>query len=374
LREKPIPHAINNAKPVVLVAPLDWGLGHATRCIPVIEQCLAAGFEVIIAAEGVQKALLQSEFPNLNFTHLQGYRLKYGSSKWLTILKIIIQIPKILTIINREKKWLHDFTNNKHLDAVIADNRFGLCKTGIFSIFITHQLYIKTPFGLFINTCIQKINYHFINRFNTCWIPDAAGENNIGGLLSHPAIKPSCDCRYIGALSRIKKENTGNTNKLLVLLSGPEPQRSILEKKILKQLAELLIPAIFIRGLPGSPDTISSTKKIKIFNHLPGKQLQQIINDTEIVISRSGYTTVMELLPLGKKCIFIPTPGQTEQEYLANYLAAKGWGCKASQNHFSLVHLIKEAGALQIPDLSFLSDGHQLEEAVAGLTRERNKT
>ncbi len=359
---------------MVLVAPLDWGLGHATRCIPVIKQCLAAGFEVIIAAEGAQRSLLLSEFPNLNFVHLQGYRLKYGSSKWLTLLKIIIQIPKILTTINKEKKWLHEFTNKKHLDAVIADNRFGLCKTGIFSIFITHQLYIKTPFGSLINTCVQKINYHFINKFNICWIPDAAGENNLGGLLSHPVIKPSCNCRYVGALSRINKENPGNSNNLLVLLSGPEPQRSILEKKILKQLTELLIPAIFIRGLPGSPDTIPSTEKIKIFNHLPGKQLQQIINEAEIVISRSGYTTIMELLPLGKKCIFIPTPGQTEQEYLATYLAGKGWACTASQNYFSLPGLIKEAGALQIPNLSFLSGGHQLEDAVAALAEKNNNT
>lgn len=352
---------------MVLVAPLDWGLGHATRCIPIIKQCLNTGFEVIIAAEGAQKTLLQSEFPTLDFVDLKGYRLKYGSTKWRTILKIIVQIPKILTTIKEEKKWLDAFTKEKHLDVVIADNRFGLYNTGIFSVFITHQLYIKTPFGSLIGKVIQRINYRFINRFNVCWVPDDAGEKNMAGQLSHPGINPLCNCRYIGALSRIKKENTGNTNKLLVLLSGPEPQRSIFEKKLLQQLIEFSIPAVFIRGLPGSADVMPSPERVKIFTHLSGNQLQHIINDSEIVISRPGYTTIMELLPLGKKCIFVPTPGQTEQEYLAKYLADKGWACTALQDHFSLAGLIKEAGALQIPDLSFLLNTVALEQAVDAL-------
>jgi UDP-N-acetylglucosamine transferase subunit ALG13 len=355
---------IYNVKPVALVAPLDWGLGHASRCIPIIKECLIAGFEVIIAAEGSQKALLQAEFPTLNIVNLKGYRLKYGSTKWLTILKIILQIPKILIAINREKKWLTEFTNNKHLDLVIADNRFGLCNTGIISVFVTHQLYIKTPFGKLVNKMVQKINYYFINHFNYCWIPDTENEINLGGELSHPHSIPLCKIRYIGILSRIKKENIATGNKLLILLSGPEPQRSIFETNLLGQLKKFSIPAFFVRGLPLSSNTISSTASLKIVNHFPGEQLQDIINKSEIIICRSGYTTIMEVVPLNKKCIFIPTPGQTEQEYLAGYLAGKGWACSAPQDKFSLPVLIQEAGSLQVPDLSVLTDSGRLKEAI----------
>src|ERR1700712_5315625 len=122
---------------------------------------LIAGYKVIVAAEGDQKILLQSEFPELEILHLSGYRLKYGKSKWRTILKLIFQIPKILTSINRENRWLSKIAVSKHLDVVVADNRFGLHNNKCISIFITHQLYIKTSFGKFTDAVVQKLNYRF---------------------------------------------------------------------------------------------------------------------------------------------------------------------------------------------------------------------
>lgn len=359
---------IVNAKPVVLVAPLDWGLGHATRCVPVIRECLQAGFEVIIAAERSQKALLEPEFPGLDFVNLKGYRLNYASSAWLTVIKIVFQIPKILIAINKENKWLENFTKEKHLDIIISDNRFGLYKNGIFSIFITHQLGIKTPFGKFADKIITRINYHFLHHFDVCWVPDTKSKRNIGGDLSHPVVMPSCKVRYIGILSRIKRNPAVVKNKLLVMLSGPEPQRSILEANLLVQLEKYCIAAVFIRGLPLSSAVPATIPGVKILNHVSGAQLEQLINESEIIISRSGYSTIMEVIPLNKKCIFFPTPGQTEQEYLAKSLAKKGWACVASQDEFSLPAIINDAEALVLPDLSGFSDAVKLKEAISDLT------
>jgi predicted glycosyltransferase len=326
----------------VLIAPLDWGLGHASRCIPVIEKLLNAGFKVIMAAEGDQKILLETAFPQLEMLHLEGYRLRYGSTKWGTVFKIILQIPKMLTAINRENRWLRNCIKEKHLDVIISDNRFGLSHGSAINIFITHQLRIKTSFGKIADDLLQKLNYYYINHFNYCWVPDLEGQINLAGELSHPASTPHCEVIYAGLLSAIKKQEVPVINKLLILLSGPEPQRTILENILISQLTNYNLPAILVRGLPAATDNISFSPGVTVYNYLPASRLQEVINKSDIVICRSGYSTVMDLLPLGKKCIFIPTPGQAEQEYLAQYLAAKNYGCMVSQQQFELLPMIKK--------------------------------
>jgi UDP:flavonoid glycosyltransferase YjiC (YdhE family) len=341
----------NNAKPVVLVAPLDWGLGHATRCIPIIHQFLQADCEVIIAAEGQQRQLLAQEFPSVIMLDLAGYRLKYGKNKGQTLMKIILQAPKMLIKINHEKKWLEKIYRDKHLDIVISDNRYGLYHPKLVSVFITHQLLIKSSLGKWVDGLLQRINYRYIRRFSYCWIPDAADDNrNLAGELSHPVRMPATLNRYIGPLSRIEKENIPSSGRLLVLLSGPEPQRSIFEKKILEDLDRLQRPATIVRGLAQTPAPPASPL-LDIHEHLPTAQMQRAINEAGIIISRSGYSTIMDVLPLGKKCIFIPTPGQPEQEYLAAHLAAKGLCCTATQDNFSLPGLLEQADKLQLPEL-----------------------
>ena len=355
---------LNNAKPVVLVAPLDWGLGHATRCIPIIHQFLKADCEVIIAAEGQQRQLLAQEFPSVIMLDLAGYRLKYGKNKGGTLMKIILQSPKMLIKINRERKWLEKVYREKHLDIVIADNRYGLHHPKLVSVFITHQLFIKSSFGKWVDGLLQKINYRYIRRFNYCWIPDTADENNnLAGELSHPAYMPDTLSRYIGPLSRIQKENIPPSGRLLVLLSGPEPQRSIFEKKILQELDRLQRPATIVRGLAQTPAPPASPL-LEIHEHLPTAQMQRAINEAGIIISRSGYSTIMDLLPLGKKCIFIPTPGQPEQEYLALRLAGKGLCCSATQDDFSLAGLLEQAARLRLPDFAWSDSDYSIRQQV----------
>jgi UDP-N-acetylglucosamine transferase subunit ALG13 len=344
----------SNAKPIVFVAPLDWGLGHATRCIPIISELLANGCEVIIGAEGTQAHLLKLEFPDVRQVFLKGYHLGFSRSRWMTIVRIIFQIPKILTRIKRETSWLKLFTIENKVDLIISDNRFGLFHASIPTVFITHQLLIKTPFGSKIDNWLRQVNYKFINKFGQCWVPDLKDGGGLAGELSHPGILPGIPVHYLGALSRIKAQNAGTTPiKLLILLSGPEPQRTLLEKQLTKEIHLAGYHIVIIRGLPGRGIEVQKMGAVHFYNHLPSSQLQDIINRSEIIISRPGYSTIMDLLPLGRKCIFIPTPGQSEQEYLAHYLEEKGWCYKFDQNNIHLPEMIKAAQSLALPDFSF---------------------
>lgn len=338
----------SNSKPVVLVAPLDWGLGHATRCVPIINHLINAGFEVIIAAEGAQKALLQKEFPLIKLVDLPGYRLRYGRAKWGTIFRIFFQVPKILASIRKENKWLKRFAAKNKVDFVISDNRYGFYLTGIPSFFITHQLLIKTPFGKGNELFLQKMNYGLLKKFAACWVPDHEGKINLGGELSHPELMPPAPVQYLGHLTRMKKEELVIVNDLLVIISGPEPQRSLFEKMIVDQLSQTDLSAIVVRGLPNASTTLHASDNIKIYNHLSAADLNNAINESAIIISRSGYSTVMDLIPLHKKCIFVPTPGQTEQEYLADYLSEKNMCIYVRQKDFELITELKKMEETEI--------------------------
>jgi predicted glycosyltransferase len=347
----------------ILIAPLDWGLGHATRCIPIIKELLHRQHEVVIAAEGPIKALLENEFPGINCLPLRGYRIQYARTKNRLLLSIITQLPKLLLNINRERKWLEKIIKQKEIDIVISDNRFGLYNKKIYSIFITHQLLIKSPF---FEQGLQKLNYSFINRFDECWVPDIEKAPNLAGDLSHPAKLPATNVRYIGCLSRFQNvEKTSEQKKLLILLSGPEPQRTLMEKKLILELNKLSRPVLFVRGLPGSLHPLAATSHITFINHLPASELQEAILQAEFVIARSGYSTIMDLIKLKKKSILIPTPGQTEQEYLAEYLMKENLAFSVNQKNFNLKNTLLDAQSFPY---SFLELNNDLFKTVLTFT------
>ncbi|HQV56177.1 MAG TPA: glycosyl transferase family 28, partial [Chitinophagaceae bacterium] len=239
--------------PRFLVAPLDWGLGHTTRCIPIIRELVEQGCIVTLAGNGKQAELLLQEFPDLAMLPLQGYDIKYAKSSFGLIKNIIFQTPKLLRSIRNEHLWLQRIVEEYGFDAVISDNRYGLYHKKIPSIFITHQLTIKSPFGKWTEKMLQRRNYKYINRFTECWVPDYESENNLAGDLSHPTLKPTTPLKYIGALTRIKDKAVVKKEKhLAVILSGPEPQRSILEEKLINEISHYNGTATFIRGLPGN--------------------------------------------------------------------------------------------------------------------------
>jgi uncharacterized protein (TIGR00661 family) len=323
----------------ILIAPLDWGLGHATRCVVIIRDLQTLNCDITVAATGKIKNLLQNEFPNVNFLDLPGYQISYSKLKRTLPFKILTQIPKILKIIRFENNWLQELFKTKRFDAVISDNRFGFHTKHCTSVFITHQLYIKTN-SSWLDSVLQRLNYQFINRFNECWIPDFENNLNISGELSHPEILPGTPVRYLGPLSRFTKSvNNIIKFKWMAIISGPEPQRSIFEKKIFEMASKTNDSFLIVRGLPGEITKHSFPPNCKVFDHLSTADMQAAINSSEFIISRCGYTTVMEILSLQKKSVLIPTPGQTEQEYLAKHLSKQNQSYTFNQADDFAAHL-----------------------------------
>lgn len=329
---------INNKdrKRRVLVAPLDWGLGHATRCVPIIHALIAQGFEVLLAGEKATAALLQEEFPTLEILLLTGYNVQYSNSKFGFVWKMLAQIPSILKAIKKEQHWLQNIIELNKIDIVVSDNRYGLHSAKAKTIFITHQLQIQTG-NSFLNNIIQKINYKYINKFDACWVPDLVGENNLAAALSHPKLLPKNPVQYIGILSRLQKLIAEKNIDVVIILSGPEPQRTLFENIILQQIKNSTLKIVLARGLPNEKEALEIENiNVKIVNHLPSGEISLLLQSAKTVIARSGYSTVMDMAALQQAAIFVPTPGQTEQEYLAKYLSDKNYCTAASQASFNL--------------------------------------
>ncbi len=330
--------------PKILIAPLDWGLGHATRCIPIIHHLLNNGATVVVAADGAVKALLLQEFPQIEVLQLRGYNIRYNKRGWLGFA-LLLQLPKLINAILNENKWLKNILKTHSFDAVISDNRLGFYNNSIKCIYITHQLTIKTG-NRFTEWLAQKIHYRFINKYNECWIPDAENENNLSGDLAHPIKMPAIPVNYLEILSRFEKTATEKKYDLLILLSGPEPQRTVFENILLQQLDSFAGKILFIRGLPENNGLLhTSNKNVEVHNHLNAAGLNTALLQSKMVISRSGYTTIMDLLTLQQKAILVPTPGQTEQEYLGNYLLEKNIFYSTTQSSFILSHALTAATA-----------------------------
>lgn len=325
----------------ILVCPLDWGLGHAARCIPIINEILGKGAEVLIAADGRPLELLKKEFPSLTFIQFKGYPVTYPASGSM-ILRMLLSIPAILKGIRQEHKELKKIVDLHAIDIVISDNRYGCWNAKTKNIFITHQLMIKAPFG---ESLLHNIVLSCIKKYHECWIPDNDGILNLSGDLSHK-YKIPLNTFFIGTLSRFKLLKASSKEKkydLLVIISGPEPQRSIFEKLITEQVIAGKFKTLIIKGKPEENVTEQIGDHILTVSHLSSPEMMDAMLSSELLISRSGYSSVMDLSALNKKAIFVPTPGQTEQEYLAEYFMQKKIAYSQSQSSFNLKSAIKES-------------------------------
>jgi uncharacterized protein (TIGR00661 family) len=328
----------------ILVAPLDWGLGHATRCVPLIRHLIHKGHRVTVAGEGPIMALLQQEFPKIETVQLKGYRIRYPYRGRMFLLKMVWQLPKIALAIRSERTWLKK--HHERWNLVISDNRYGLAVSKVPAVLITHQPSPISGLGTRADRLLSRLLYRWIEQFNACWIPDEATERGIAGQLSHPGVLPN-NSTYTGPLSRLQTTCPEEKGTILVLLSGPEPQRSLLEKALLNALKTRPEKIRFVRGLPSAETASSSieskSERMCIENHLDAAQLSEALSKAEIVICRSGYSSVMDLLKLRKKAILVPTPGQTEQLYIADHLEKKGWFVVQQQKALSIEEGINQA-------------------------------
>jgi len=305
----------------ILVAPLHWGIGHATRSIPLIKQLIAMGYQPVIASDGAALRVLQHTFPKLVAYELPGYDVRYAKHKSFFTLKLLFQIPKFIKTYKAEKKKTKEIVEKENIVAIISDNRFGVFHKEIRNIYLTHQVRVKSGFSTSITT---KLHHKIINKFDYCWVPDVAGLPNLSGELSHN-IKLKIPIEYIGFLSQFEKEILPIKYDVLVLLSGPEPQRTQLEDEVFAKYRNSTQNICFVKGVIKGDSRKTQEGNLVVYSYLLGKKLQDVINQSELIIARSGYSTVMDLAVLQKKAVLIPTPGQAEQMYLATYLKDVDW-------------------------------------------------
>jgi UDP-N-acetylglucosamine:LPS N-acetylglucosamine transferase len=254
---------------------------------------------------------------------------------------MLIQIPKILFNIQKENNQLKGIINDFKIDGIISDNRYGMYSNDIPSVFITHQLEIQTP--IFKNF-IKKINNKLISRFSECWIPDFE-INGIAGKLSR-LTNTTKNYKYIGPLSRFVNKKSEIKYDILAIISGPEPQRSILEKTLIKELKIHKKKSLLLQGKPEKKYT-DKINNLTIKSHLSSEELNLAMLESRLIICRSGYSTVMDLFKLQKNAILIPTPGQTEQEYLSEFLSKSNYFKSINQNQIKFKNLITKTQKFQ---------------------------
>lgn len=340
----------------ILVAPINWGLGHATRCILLIKKLEEKGFSPVIASDGAALELLKKEFPHIKAFELPSYNITYTSRGSLLKWKLLMDSPHILKNIKKEKKATKDLVEKLNLHGIISDSRFGVRYKHLPNVFITHQLNVLSGNTTFLSS---RIHQEYIRKYDQCWVPDAPKKPNLSGFLGH--VKNSQDnVSYLGILSRFEKKDLEIKYHYMVLLSGPEPQRSLLEKILFSELKTSTKKILFIRGVIDDKVVEAPAANIEVKNYLFGKELEQALNSSKIIIARSGYTTLMDLAKLEKKAFFIPTPGQFEQEYLAERMMKLGFAPYCDQRDFNLKELEKAENFSGLRDPGFVCDYSRL--------------
>lgn len=340
----------------ILVAPINWGLGHATRCIPIIRKLEEQDFEPVIASDGPALLLLKKEFSHLKYYELPSYNITYTTKgshlKW----KLLKDTPSILQNIKKEKAVTKKIVEEENLSGIISDNRFGVRYKHLPNVFITHQLNVLSGNTTYLSS---KLHQKYIKKFDECWIPDAPGNNNLSGFLGHLK-NPEKKIRYLGILCRFEKKEIPIENDIMVLLSGPEPQRSLLEKKLLAVFSKTNKKVIFVRGVISETPFHQENPNLTIHNYLYGTALETSLISSDLIIARSGYTTIMDLARLEKKAFFIPTPGQFEQEYLASRMKKLGVADWCQQDEFSSSRLWNSEKYYGLRDPGFACDFSKL--------------
>lgn len=345
----------------VLVAAMHWGLGHATRSVPLITCLLKNEFEVIIASDGAALNLLMIEFPQLLAIELPSYQISYKSENMFR--NLVNLLPGAYSAIKAEKKSIERLVVEHDVNIIISDNRFGCFSSKCRNIFVTHQINIQTG-NFFFDWVAKKVNLALISKFDQIWIPDAKKEPSLSGILSHHFGKTKLPVKYMGVLSRFESCKESKKSGILIILSGPEPQKTIFENKILNQALGLRDKITIVRGEVNGRIVKSVRENITVYNYADAPLLNMLMCESEVVVSRSGYTTIMDVAITGSKALLVPTPGQTEQIYLAKHLKEQGLYAIQDQKHFNLEKGIFQAHKCKV---SYLIGGNQMDSLVKSL-------
>lgn len=348
----------------ILVAPLDWGLGHAARCVPVVRALLQRGAVPVIAADQGPLALLRVEFPQLEHVRLPGITIRYSKSG-SQLVRMALQFPAMVRQVQAEQRAFERLRRSLRIDAVISDQRFGVRAADVPSVLITHQVFPFTPIA---QGALRKVNRRHIERFHRCWVMDEPVAPGLAGDLSHPAdvrTAMPAKARYIGALSRLRPSD-GPRHDVVAVISGPEPQRTMFERELIGVLGSKPGKHVLVRGLPHMAQEAGEEHigNVQVMAHVDAAALQALLTGARAIVSRGGYTMLMDLAALGRSAIIVPTPGQEEQEYLGRLHARTGRFVVQRQGHLDLSADVLERVARRVP---VATSGSLLQEALDDL-------
>lgn len=318
----------------ILVAPLSWGLGHATRCIPIIREIEKNGMIPFIASDSDALALLKIEFPNLNCIKLPSYNIQYKCENMF--LNIASQSYKIIRASISEHSAINNIVSEYQIDAIISDNRYGCYHSKCYNIFISHQLNLKIK-PKFMQSVINRFQRKLVSKYNEIWVPDYEKYPGLAGDLSHPQKDFHPKVTYIEPLSRLTFKSSLKIYDIIVVVSGPEPQRTSFENKIMNISYQLTnYKWLIVRGMPLKESKKSNSTNMEIVSHLNAEDFNIAILNSKVYIGRSGYSSIMDISRVGIKSLLIPTPGQTEQEYLATILKDDNFFFTCSQQELNV--------------------------------------
>ncbi|MEZ4995893.1 MAG: glycosyltransferase [Saprospiraceae bacterium] len=349
---------------VILITVLDWGLGHAGRIVPLVNEFQRQGARVILASAGRAGLLLQEECPDLTYIPCPAYSVHYrGRNMYWTMFR---QLPKIAAAVVKEQLWLRQLHRQFHFDAIISDSRFGCFHSKVTSVMVTHQLRLSLAPAWLAGT-VNWMYRQWLNRFDEIWVPDIP--DGLSGKLSFPS--PFSNTQYLGILSRMIPLRLQCKYDLLVLLSGPEPQRTHLERIVVQQLQDKIsqLSVLLIQGkTEQSVRQMLAGTQTELVSSLSGKELNEALAASRVVLCRSGYSSLMDLVRLQKSAILISTPGQPEQEYLAQRCGEFGWAYVCKQDELILRKAVLEVSRMPYriaPEHEHHAD--RMEQVVAGL-------
>jgi len=317
--------------------------------VPIIEILIDKGANVIIGADNGPLEFLKQRFENCEFIKFSGFVPKYPKGNAMA-MKMALQFPQMKKQAKKSNDLLQKIIIEKDIDIVISDNRYELSSPKVYSVLVTHQLNIHTIglqklFAPFIKSQLRS----YIKKYDELWIPDFESSPFLSGDLSHGTTMPIDNYSFIGPLSRFTGIENSIINKkydIMVILSGPEPQRSIFEKILEQQFLETDLKVVFLLGKPEEKN-IEIIDNIEKIPHLSDVEFARTIMSSELIISRPGYSTIMDLAVFGSNAIFVPTPGQTEQEYLAKTLEKQGSYYFQEQSELDILSAIKKSKEYQ---------------------------
>jgi uncharacterized protein (TIGR00661 family) len=330
----------------VFIAPLNWGLGHATRLMPVIKKFNQLGAEIYIGATARALDFLKKEVPYCHFFDFPGYPIKYPRTRFFVTRFMFIIFPQMLMAMWREKRLLHHLQNKYNFDIILSDNRFSLKIKGPPCYLISHQLRYKLPWPIHrMEWLPEYFNYRHFNKYKRIIVPDYTGNETLTGELSHRMrFLPQEKLFYMGILTDVRQSDKKVHQDIdyFVIVSGPEPQRTKFERMIFKQIKYLRGTVIVALGKPESDYKIRIGSAV-VYSFLNRDKMAEYFQRAKFIIGRPGYTSVMEMVELGKKGMFIPTPGQVEQIYLGRHFHEQEWCYSVSQNNLNLTEDLPKA-------------------------------